>query len=90
MEMKAIDLFDHEELIHASFRYYLGRRTIAACSFADKVAKSLPLLSENTREMILKELRQAFEEEAQNPAWKPLGDDCDKQAWQGVLDAAEK
>jgi hypothetical protein len=90
MKTKAIDLFDHEELIHSSFRYYLGRRTIATCAFADNLAKAMPLLSENTRGMILRELKKAFEEEARNPDWKPLGDECDKQAWQGVLDAAEK
>lgn len=90
MKTKAIDFFNHEELIHASFRYYLGRRTIATCDFAAKAAKSLPFLSENTRGMILKELRQAFEEDARNPERKPLGDDCDKQAWQKVLYAAEK
>ena len=90
MKTKAISLFDEEELIHASFRYYLGRRTIATCAFADNLAKAMPLLSKNTREMILRELKKAFEEEARNPDWKPLGDECDKQAWTGVLYARQE
>jgi hypothetical protein len=37
---KATDFFDPNDLIHAAFRYYLGRRTISANYFAQKLAES--------------------------------------------------
>ena len=79
--------FDLEELVHASFRYYLGRRTIATCAFARSLAVAWPLLSQSTRVMIARELAQAYAEAARNPDWQPLGADCDREAWDKVRDA---
>ncbi len=72
---------DLEELVHASFRYYLGRRTIATVAFATNLAKVFFVLSDKTKEMLTRELLQAYAEVEKNPAWKSLGDQCDKEAW---------
>ena len=78
--------FDLEELVHASFRYYLGRRTIATCAYARSLAAAWPLLSQSTRVMIGRELAHAYAEAARNPDWQPLGADCDREAWDKVRD----
>jgi hypothetical protein len=78
---KAIDFFDANDLIHAAFRYYLGRRTISANAFAQHLAKSWLHIHENTRMMIGNELLQAYEDAEKHPDWKPLGDQCDIEAW---------
>ena len=79
--------FDLEELVHASFRYYLGRRTIATSAFAHNLAAAWPHLSECTRVMIGRELAQAYAEAARHPEWRPLGDVCDREAWDAVREA---
>ena len=82
--MNAIDYFNVDELIHSSFRYYLGRRTIATCAFAKNLAAAWDYLRPTTREMIGKELLKAYELAAKELNWKPLGDDCDREAWDKV------
>ena len=77
-----ISYFDENEIIHASFRYYLGRRTISACAFAGDLAKAAPALEKNTRKMIIKEIKQAQEHEE-------LGDSCDIEAWEECLEKLE-
>jgi hypothetical protein len=74
-------LFDINELIHASFRYYLGRRTIAACAFAQDLAKAWDQLNAPTREMIGRELLQAYKQADKYPDLKVLGDQCDREMW---------
>lgn len=78
---KAIDFFDANDLIHAAFRYYLGRRTISVGAFAERLAKSWFHIHENTRIMMGNELLKAYEDAEKHPDWKPLGDQCDIEAW---------
>jgi hypothetical protein len=73
--------FDINELIHASFRYYLGRRTISACFFAQHLARAWDRLNDQTREMIGKELLKAYEQADKYPDLKVLGDQCDREMW---------
>jgi len=87
-KVKAIDFFDVDELIHCSFRYFLGRRTIATCAFAKDLSKAWDYLKPITRKMIGRELLKAYEEAEINPEWKPLGDDCDREAWDLVKEKA--
>lgn len=82
--MKAIDFFDVDELIHASFRYYLGRRTIATCAFAKDLASAWDHIGKNTRMMIAEELLRAYK------GWRPLGHDCDREMWDLVKEKAMK
>ena len=79
--MKAIDYFDGDELIHAAFRYYLGRRTIATCAFAKDLAAAWDQLRDATKQMIGRELLQAYEEAEKYPETRPLGDTCDREMW---------
>jgi hypothetical protein len=76
------EYFDQNELVHAAFRHYLGRRTISACAFADDLAKAAPALEKGTRDMIIKEIKQAQERKA-------LGDACDIEAWENCLTIME-
>ena len=87
-KIKAIDFFDVDELIHCSFRYFLGRRTIATCAFAQDLAVAWDYLRPTTREMIGQELLKAYEVAEKNPDWKPLGDDCDREKWDLVKEKA--
>ena len=87
---KAIDFFDANDLIHAAFRYYLGRRTISANAFAQRLAKSWLHIHEMTRMMIGNELLQAYKDAEKHPDWKPLGDKCDIDAWDLVKKRIEQ
>ena len=80
--VKPTEFFDQNELVHAAFRYYLGRRTISACAFADDLAEAAHALEPSTREMIIKEIKQEQECEA-------LGDACDIEAWEKCLTTME-
>jgi len=82
--MKLMGIFDADELIHAAFRYYLGRRTIATCAFAKDLSDAWDHIGERTRMMIGNELLQAYEDAEKHPDWKPLGDDCDREMWDFV------
>jgi hypothetical protein len=73
--------FDVDDLIHSSFRYYLGRRTIATCAFAKDLADAWDQLRDTTKKMIGRELLQAYEEAEKYPETRPLGDTCDREAW---------
>ena len=79
--MKPIDYFEENELIHAAFRYYLGRRTISANAFARDLAAAWDALDDLTRDMIGQELLKAYKMAEDHPEWKPLGDQCDIEAW---------
>lgn len=79
------------ELVFWSFRYFMGRMTIATCCFADELAKAWPLLDERTRNLIRKELDEAFakdDEMRSDPVcsshYYPLGMDCDRTHWEKV------
>ena len=79
------------ELVFWSFRYFMGRMTIAACCFADDLANAWPLLEERTQNLIRKELDEAFAKDDElraDPACSshnyPLGMDCDRAHWERV------
>jgi uncharacterized protein with von Willebrand factor type A (vWA) domain len=79
---KPTEFFDPNELVHAAFRYFLGRRTISACAFADDLAEAAPALEKNTREMIIKEIKEAQKR-------NELGHQCDIEAWNKCLTTME-
>ena len=79
------------ELVFWSFRYFMGRMTIATCCFADELAKAWPLLEERTQNLIRKELDEAFAKDDELRAdpvcsshYYPLGMDCDRAHWERV------
>ncbi len=87
-------------LVFWSFRYFLGRMTIATVSFAEDLAKAWPFLDERVQKLIKRELEHEFElddraradraEKGEQSIYKhslPLGMDCDRTAWQKVRDA---
>ena len=63
-----------DDLVFWSFRYFLGRRTIATCCFADGLARAYHLLNKLTQDAIRRELEQAFER-------GEVGHPIDAQAW---------
>ena len=89
-------------LVFWSFRYFLGRQTIATVCFAQELAKAFPLLDEHHRQLIKRELTEMFEQDdrareehklgmrPRRIPWFPLGADCDRAAWKLVLDSANK
>lgn len=79
------------ELVFWSFRYFMGRTTIATCCFADELARAWPLLDERTQNLIRKELDEAFSKDDEMRAdpvcsshYYPLGMDCDRTHWEKV------
>lgn len=83
--------FDAHSLIIAATRYYIGRMTIAACCFANELADAWPFLPVHARSIIRRDLSEAFERDdasrAANDSFKPLGMDCDREAWEKVRKA---
>ncbi len=79
------------ELVFWSFRYFLGRRTSSTCDFAERLARAWPLIDEEHRRLIQRELEEAFERDYEDRAdgkqIKWLGDDCDRAAWEKVRKA---
>ena len=80
------EAFDLNEVVFAAFRYYMGRRTISTHSFIDGLEKCFPNIEEGYQTLILKELKEAVEWEAQDkldkwPMHDPLGDDIDRKRW---------
>jgi hypothetical protein len=85
-----LDVMDLDELIHASFRYYLGRRTISTCTFAKNLARIFSLLNKHTKQMLSRELLQAYEAAERLPDAKILGDQCDLKYWNLVKAKCER
>lgn len=81
------------DLVFWSFRYFLGRRTIATTCFAEDLAKAWPHLDKRVQELIMGELEREFErdDKVRNSGllgcYMPLGDDCDRKAWEMVRNA---
>lgn len=71
-----------------SFRYFLGRMTIAVSCYCDQLVKNWPRLDERIQVVIKRELEQAFIEDdlARKQADRvlPLGHDCDRNSWEKV------
>ena len=94
-----------DDLVFWSFRYFLGRQSIAAYGFSGDLAKAWPFLADKSKIMIKRELTEEFErdnrarqlhQEKQDSDPKcdkypyfPLGQDCDRAGWLRVLEAAE-
>ena len=87
------------DLVFWSFRYFLGRMTIATCCFAKDLAKGWKYLNPKVQAIIKNELEKEFERddaarkdilENEKSIYKnflPLGHDCDRAAWQKVREA---
>jgi hypothetical protein len=75
------------DLVFWSFRYFLGRRTAATPDFARRLAKIYPILDGHSKAAIRRELEEAYREAERIPGSKPLGDPCDRQAWDKVRKA---
>lgn len=88
------------DLVFWSFRYFLGRMTIATGMFARDLAKAWPHLDERVQNLIKRELEEEFErddrarkdkvEKGEQSMYRhslPLGMYCDRQAWQLVRNA---
>ena len=90
--MKIAQYFGGEsQLVFWAFRYFLGRRTIATCTFARALAKAWPELSVGVQRLIRKELEVEFKRDDEARAslqpHLPLGMDCDREAWENVRKA---
>lgn len=83
--------FDAHEMLIFATRYCYGRKTIAAASFAQQLAEAWPTIPAHTRRVIQRDLEREFERDdaarADGRAYRPLGMDCDRQAWEGVRQA---
>ena len=83
--------FKVQDLIIPAYRYYVGRMTIAACCFAEELARNWRLLPVEIQNIIKRELEADFirddESRANGEKWHPLGWDCDREAWEKVREA---
>ena len=86
--------FNPHCLLIAAQRYYQGRRTIAAASFARELAEAWPTIPAHTRNIIKRDLSDAFKNDdkarARGETYRPLGMDCDRQAWEMVRQAWQR
>lgn len=82
-----------DDLVFWSFRYFLGRRTIHACCFAEDLARAWPYLDKRVATLIRSELEAAFamdddmrreSKDGHALTWFYLGMDCDREAWEQV------
>lgn len=85
--MNAMAGHDHLMVI-AAFRYCLGRSTYIVGECAAWLIKTWPLLNEQTKTIIQRELEEQFELDdiarAEQREYKPLGWDCDRREWERV------
>ena len=77
-----------ELMVVAAFRYCLGRRTYMPGVCAEWIVKMWPEFSKGNRELIQRDLEDAFRDDdiqrAAGHKYKALGDDCDRAAWEKV------
>lgn len=84
--------FNVDDLIMSATAYYLGRTSAMVESHCDAVIAAWPDLSEQTQSFIRRIVDEAFCRHARlaevraDSSWagRPLGHDCDQQAWQKV------
>ena len=85
--LDALASHDHLMVIAAT-RYCLGRMTYIVGDCADWLIKIWPVLSESTRNIIKRDIEEAFklddEDREAGRKWKRLGHDCDRQQWERV------
>ena len=93
MKDKFPSMSDSDWVIVA-FRYFVGRMTIAACSFAEDLARAWDSLPAGTQSIIQSELEDKFrrddEARASHDPYLPLGMDIDRRAWELVRKAYTK
>lgn len=71
-------------------RYYLGRMTAAVHDFCGLLTSEWPSLPVSVQRLIQRDVMEAFErddkrrEETGEKMFLPLGDDCDRAAWEKV------
>lgn len=82
------------ELVFWSFRYFIGRRSIRTYCFIQNLIKSFPYLDQLVKDMIKRELDEAFERDDEDrkrffskatksgKAIFTLGDDNTREAWE--------
>ena len=77
-----------ELMVVAAFRYCLGRRTYMPDVCAEWIVKMWPEFAEKNRKLIQRDLEESFRDDdrhrAEGDTFKPLGDDCDRAAWEKV------
>lgn len=88
----ALRHFDPHMLLIAATRYFMGRMTIATCSFArEELARAWPEIPEHTRRIIRLDLEEAFladdRDRESGSGYRALGWDCDRASWEHVRKA---
>ena len=77
-----------ELMVVSAFRYCLGSSTYVVNACADWLVSIWPLLSQKNREIIQRDLEEAFEQDDRDRAagdgYKRLGWDCDRTDWERV------
>ena len=85
--LDAMSAHDHLMVI-AAFRYCLGRQTYIVGDCADWLINTWPLLSDQTKAIIQRDLEEAFtrddEDREAGRDYKTLGHDCDRAEWERV------
>ena len=75
-------------MVIAAFRYCVGRQTYIVGACADWLIEVWPLLSDNTKAVIKRDLEAEFvrddEAREREESYKPLGWDCDRKDWERV------
>jgi hypothetical protein len=71
------------DILFYAFRYALGRKTYAVSTVADCIKKNWDEIDENTKSVIIKEIKMAIENEN-------AGMDCDKKKWNEILELWDK
>ena len=75
-------------VVIAAFRYCLGRQTYIVGECTDWLVQIWPHLIESAREIIRRDVEEAFERDdlqrADGLTYKALGDDCDRERWERV------
>ena len=78
----------NELMVLSAFSYCCGRSTYVVGVCADWLLDIWPMLGENTRHVIQRDLELAFERDdkarATGDSYKPLGWDCDREQWERV------
>lgn len=81
----------NDNLVIGAFRYYLGRQTYAVSDFCLYAQENLKYISESSRRLMRRELREEIERDNQARAvsesrFLPLGADCDRASWIELFD----
>ena len=70
-----------EDQLFWCFRYCLSRRTYASSDGADAIVANWKFLSQNKKDLIVKEINEVFNSEFVSD----MMDTCDKKTWERVL-----